>query len=127
MKVLEGLLYSENHEWVRVEGNKAYLGITDYAQHALGDIVYIELPEEEEEFDAEDSICTIESVKAASDIYTPVSGTVVEINEDLEDDPGAVNADPYENWIVCIELSNNSELEELMSPEEYKEYCEKEE
>lgn len=123
MKVVQGLYYSKNHEWVKVDEDKAYIGITDYAQHSLGDIVFVELPELDEEYNAEDTICTVESVKAASDIYTPVSGTCVEINEELEDDAALLNDDPYGKWIAAFELSNDSELEELMNAEEYEEFC----
>lgn len=127
MKIVEGLLYSNDHEWVKVEGNKAYVGITDYAQHALGEIVYIELPEVDDEFEKGDVFGVVESVKAASDSYLPVSGKVVEINEALEDSPELVNEDAFANWILQVELSDESELDELMSAEEYKEFCDKEE
>lgn len=127
MKTLEGLFYSKDHEWIKVEGEKTYVGITDYAQKALGDIVYIELPEEDDEFEAGDSMCTIESVKAASELFTPLTGKVIEINEDLEDNPASVNSEPYESWIVCLELSDTSELDEMMSAKEYENFCLKEE
>lgn len=126
MKVEKGLLYSEDHEWVKVEGEVAYLGISDYAQENLGDIVYVELPDIDDELEKEDSFSAVESVKAASDIYTPVSGKVVEVNEDLEDDPALLNSDPYANWIVKIELSNKAELDELMSGEDYEKFIEEE-
>jgi len=119
MKIVEGLLYTKDHEWIRVEGNKAYIGITDYAQEAMGDIVYVELPELDEEFDQEDTLCAIESVKAANDVFLPISGRVVEINEALEEEPEAVNEDPYENWIACVEMADESELKELMNAGEY--------
>lgn len=127
MKTVEGLLYSNDHEWVKVEGNKAYIGITDYAQHALGEIVYIELPEVDDEFEKGDVFGVVESVKAASDSYLPVSGKVVEVNEALEDSPELVNEDAFANWILQVELSDESELDGLMSAEEYKEFCDKEE
>ncbi len=127
MKVLEGLYYSKDHEWVRVEGNNAYIGITDYAQHALGEIVYVELPETEEEFEAGDVFSVVESVKAASDVYMPISGKVLETNGELDDSPQLVNEDPYESWIVMVEMINKSDLEELMDEAGYKEFCEKEE
>lgn len=126
MKVEKDLLYSEDHEWVKVEGDVAYLGISDYAQENLGDIVYVELPEVDDELEKEDSFSAVESVKAASDIYTPVSGKVLEVNEDLEDDPALLNADPYANWIVKLELSNKAELDELMSGEDYEKFIEEE-
>jgi glycine cleavage system H protein len=126
MKVVKGLHYTKEHEWLRVEGEKAYLGITDYAQHALGDIVYIELPEVDTEFNAGDSFGTIESVKAASDSYIPVDGKILEINEAVVDDPALVNADAFENWMICFEMSDASQLNELMDAEEYEAFCSKE-
>jgi glycine cleavage system H protein len=126
MKTIEGLFYSNDHEWVRVEGTKAYVGITDFAQHALGEIVYVELPEVDEEFSAGDVFSVIESVKAASDSYLPVSGKVLEVNEALEDSPQLINEDPYENWIVAVEMTDKSDLDNLMNEEEYKEFCSKE-
>ena len=119
MKVLSGLYYSEDHEWVRVEGKTAYIGISDYAQHEMGDIVYVELPDEEDEFEKGDSLGAIESVKAASDILIPVSGRVVAINDELEDAPEKVNEDAYEAWLIKIDLSNESELAGLMTAEKY--------
>ena len=127
MKVLEGLYYSKDHEWVRVEGNNAYIGITDYAQHALGEIVYVELPETEEEFEVGDVFSVVESVKAASDVYMPISGKVLEVNEELEDSPQLVNESPYESWIAMVEMINKNDLDELMDEVGYKEFCEKEE
>ncbi len=126
MKVLSGLFYTKDHEWVKVEGSAALVGVTDFAQHSLGSIVYVELPEIDEEFEAEDSFGTIESVKAASDMLMPVSGTVTEVNEELDNDPSLVNSDPYENWIIKITLSDASELDELMNAEEYEAYCNEE-
>ena len=126
MKVLSGLYYTKDHEWVKVEGSAALVGVTDFAQHSLGSIVYVELPEIDEEFEAEDSFGTIESVKAASDMLMPVSGTVTEVNEELDNDPSLVNSDPYENWIIKITLSDASELDELMNAEEYEAYCNEE-
>ncbi len=127
MKILEGLYYSNDHEWVKVEEEKAYVGITDYAQHALGEIVYVELPELDEEFEAGDVFSVVESVKAASDVYLPISGKIVEVNESLEDSPQLVNEDPYENWIAVVEMLDKLELDDLMDEVEYKEFCEKEE
>lgn len=124
-KVLDDLLYTEDHEWIKVEGNKAKIGITDHAQHELGDIVYVELPEEEDELAKGDVFGVIESVKAASDSFTPLSGTVTAINEALEDEPESVNADPYVAWMFELELSDTSELEGLMNAEAYKAFCEK--
>ncbi|SCZ81252.1 glycine cleavage system protein GcvH [Acidaminobacter hydrogenoformans] len=119
MNVVKGLYYSEDHEWVKVEGNKAKLGVTDHAAHQLGDIVYLELPEVGAELSAGDVFGVIESVKAASDSYSPVSGVVTAVNEELADGPEAINSDPYESWIFEIELSDASELEGLMSAEAY--------
>lgn len=126
MKLEKGLKYSKEHEWVRVEGNRAYIGITDFAQNALGDIVFVELPEIDLELEAEDILGVVESVKAASDIYTPVSGTVVEINEELNDSPEIINERPYEAWIAVIELKDASQLDNLMDEHEYEDFCSKE-
>lgn len=122
MKVVKGLLYSNDHEWVKVEGEEAYIGITDYAQEHLGDIVYVELPEVDDELAKEDSFSAVESVKAAADVYLPVSGKVVAVNEALEDDPALLNVDPYENWIIKVALTDKAELEELMSSEDYEKF-----
>ena len=119
MKVQSGLYYSKDHEWVRVEGNIAYIGISDYAQHELGDIVYVELPDEDDEFEKGDSLGTIESVKAASDILIPVSGRVIEINDELEDSPEKVNSEAYEAWLIKVELTSEAELKDLMNAEKY--------
>lgn len=122
MKVVAGLYYSNDHEWVKVEGEEAVIGISDYAQEHLGDIVYVELPEVDDELEKEDSFSAIESVKAAADVYIPVSGKVIAVNEALIDEPAALNADPYENWIIRVELKDKAELEELMSSEEYEKF-----
>lgn len=126
METKSGLFYSQDHEWVRVEGDKAYIGITDYAQHALGEIVYVELPSAGDELNAGDVFSVIESVKAASDSYLPVAGKVLEVNETLSDSPQLVNEDPYGSWIVMIEITDKAGLEDLMSEQEYKEFCDKE-
>lgn len=126
MNIVNGLLYTEEHEWVKVEGEKAYIGITDYAQKALGDIVFVELPEVDAEFNSGDAFGAIESVKAASDAYLPISGKVVEVNEAIADDPALLNQDPYENWMVCVEISSKDELEGLMNAEAYENFCSKE-
>lgn len=123
MKVLEGLYYSKEHEWVRVEGEKAYIGITDYAQHSLGDIVFVELPEVDNSFDQDEVLGVVESVKAASDLYTPVSCTILEMNEAVVDAPELLNQDPYNNHLVVVELTDSSELEGLMNSQEYEEFC----
>ncbi len=124
MKIVEGLKYSKDHEWVKVEGKLATIGITDYAQHLLGDIVYVELPEIGDQIGQHDSFGVVESVKAASDVYLPVSGTVVKINDALEAEPELVNADAFENWLICVEMDNQEELEELMDAAEYETICE---
>lgn len=126
-EIKEGLYYSDEHEWVRVDGEKAYIGITDFAQHQLGDIVFVELPELDSEFEAGESIGVIESVKAVSDMHTPVSGTVTAVNEGLEDAPESLNSNPYGEHIAVIKMSNNAELEKLMNSKEYADFCEKEE
>jgi glycine cleavage system H protein len=122
MKVLEDLLYTEDHEWIKVEGDEALIGLADYAQDSLGDIVYVELPDEDEEFDKEETFAAVESVKAASDVYMPVSGRIVEVNEALMDDPSLLNQDSYENWIVKIEILDKSELDDLMTSEDYEKF-----
>lgn len=127
MKVSKDLLYSNDHEWVRVEGEHAFIGISDFAQHQLGDIVYVELPELDDELEKEDSFSAIESVKAASDVYMPVGGTIVEVNEALLDDPALINSDPYENWLIKVTLSDQAELDELMTSEEYENFIAEEE
>lgn len=127
MKVAKDLLYSNDHEWVKVEGEFAFIGISDFAQNQLGDIVYVELPEVEDELEKEDSFSAIESVKAAADVYMPVGGTVVEVNEVLLDDPALINTEPYDNWIIKVTLSDKAELDELMTSEEYENFIAEEE
>ena len=124
-KVIEGLYYSESHEYVKVEGDIAFIGITDYAQHALGNVVYVDLPEVDDEVTAGEEFGAVESVKAASDIISPVSGTIVEVNDALDDQPELLNQDAYENWIIKVELSDKSELDALMDEKAYAEFCEK--
>ena len=126
-KVIEGLYYSESHEYVRVEGEYGYVGISDYAQHALGNIVYVDIPEVDDEVVAGEDFGAVESVKAASDLISPVSGTVVEVNEALEDEPELVNKDAFENWIIKVELSDKAELDNLMDAAAYEKFCENEE
>ena len=125
-KVIEGLYYSESHEYVRVEGDFGFIGITDYAQNALGNVVYVDMPEVDDEVEAGEEFGAVESVKAASDLYSPVSGTVVEINEALEDQPELINEDAFENWIIKVELSDKSELDALMDAAAYTAFCAKE-
>lgn len=122
-KVVEGLYYSESHEYVKVEGNFAYVGITDYAQHALGNVVYVDMPEVDDEVEAGEDFGAVESVKAASDLISPVSGTVVEVNEALEDKPELLNEDAFDNWIIKVELSDKAELDSLMDAKAYEEHC----
>ena len=124
-KVIEGLYYSESHEYVKVDGDQAYIGITDYAQHALGNVVYVDLPEVDDEITAGEEFGAVESVKAASDIIAPVSGTIVEVNSDLDDQPELVNQDAYENWIIKVELADKTELDNLMDANAYTAFCEK--
>lgn len=119
----ENLHYSKDHEWVEVDGEIATMGITDYAQHALGDVVYVELPKEGDSFDAHEVIGSVESVKAVSEIFTPLSGEVVEVNEDLNDTPESVNEDPYgKAWLIKIKMSNAGETDAMLSSEEYEEF-----
>jgi len=122
-KVIEGLYYSESHEYVKVEGEFGYIGITDYAQNALGNVVYVDMPEVDDEVEAGEEFGAVESVKAASDLNSPVSGTVVEVNEALEDTPELVNKDAFGNWIIKVELSDKSELDNLMDAAAYEEFC----
>ena len=122
-KVIEGLYYSESHEYVKVAGNVGYIGITDYAQHALGTIVYVDMPDVDDDVEMDEDFGAIESVKAASDLKSPVSGKVLEVNEALEDDPGLLNKDAFENWIIKVELTDTSELKDLMDAKAYEDFC----
>ena len=122
-KVIEGLYYSESHEFLKVEGNIGIIGITDYAQHALGNVVYVDMPDVDDEVEAGAEFGAVESVKAASDLNSPVSGTVVEVNEALEDTPELINQDAYANWIIKVEMSDESELENLMDAVAYEAFC----
>jgi glycine cleavage system H protein len=123
MEFPEGLKYSKEHEWVLVEGNTATIGITEFAQDELGDIVYVELPEVGEKIVKDDPFGAVESVKAVSDVYAPVSGSVLEINEVLPDNPETINDDPYgDGWMIRVELSDTDDLTDLMDAEEYAEY-----
>ena len=124
-KVIEGLYYSESHEYIRVEGDYGFVGITDYAQHALGNVVYVDMPDVDDEVEAGEEFGAVESVKAASDLISPVSGTVVEVNEALEDQPELINQDAFGTWIIKVELSDKSELDNLMDAAAYSEFCEK--
>ena len=119
-KIIDGLYYSESHEYVKVEGDFGFIGITDFAQHELGNVVYVDMPEVDDEVTAGEDFGAVESVKAASDLMSPVSGTVVEVNDALEDEPGLINKDAFENWIIKVELSDKSELDNLMDAAAYK-------
>ncbi|MBA3351814.1 MAG: glycine cleavage system protein GcvH [Blastocatellia bacterium] len=119
----ENLRYSKDHEWVNVDGDVASIGITDYAQHSLGDVVYVDMPRVGDKFGTHEAFGSVESVKAVSEIFTPVAGEVVEVNEGLNDTPEKVNSDPYgDAWFVKIKMANALELDAMLSGEEYKEY-----
>jgi glycine cleavage system H protein len=123
----EDLKYSKDHTWVRVEDDEGTIGITDFAQESLGDIVFVDVPEEEDEFEAGDEIAEVESTKATSSVITPVSGSVIEVNEDIEDSPDTINESPYgDGWIVRIKLSDPSELKGLMDAAAYQKFLEEE-
>lgn len=124
-KVIEGLRYSEDHEWVKVEGNVAVIGISDYAQKELGDITYADLPEVDDEVEAGGEFGALESVKASSELLSPVSGKVVEVNAELEDAPEKINEDAYSAWIIKVEMDDPAQVEALMDSEAYKAYSEK--
>lgn len=124
----DDIKYHREHTWVRVEGKHATVGITDYAQHQMGDIVYIDLPEIDTEVDADSELSEVESTKATSPVVSPVSGTVMEVNEDLADSPEIINEDPYGNgWLVVLEMSEPSELSDLMSKAQYEKFLKEEE
>jgi glycine cleavage system H protein len=120
--IRQDLRYSKEHEWIRVEGNVGVIGITDFAQHELGEIVYIELPAVGDTFQAHAQFGTVESVKAASDLFIPVGGKVIATNNDVEDAPDAINTTPYDAWMIKVEINDPSELDKLMSADEYKAY-----
>ena len=125
-KTIEGLFYSESHEWVKVDGETAIIGISDHAQQAMGNIVYVDMPEEEDEVTADEDFGAVESVKAASDLISPVSGVVVEVNEALADAPELLNKDAYENWIIKVKMDDPEELKNLMDAAAYEKFCENE-
>jgi len=125
-KTIEGLRYSETHEWVKIDGDIATVGITDFAQHALGDLSYVDMPEVDDEVTKDEEFGAVESVKAASDLISPVSGVVVEINEALEDAPELLNEDAFANWIIKVKVSDPAEIDSLMDAAQYSEFCEKE-
>ena len=126
-KTIEGLFYSESHEWVKVDGETAIIGISDHAQQAMGNIVYVDMPEEEDEVTTDEDFGAVESVKAASDLISPVSGVVVEVNEALADAPELLNKDAYENWIIKVKMDDPEELKNLMDAAAYEKFCENEE
>jgi len=119
-KIVEGLKYSESHEWVKVEGNVAIIGVSDFAQAEMGDITYVDMPEADDTMEAGEEFGALESVKASSELVCPVSGTVVEVNAELEDAPEKVNEDAYAAWIIKVEMSNPAELDALMDAAAYK-------
>lgn len=122
MSTPKELRYSEEHEWVKVEGERVRVGITEFAQHELGDIVFVELPEVGTEISADEPFGSVESVKTVSELYAPVSGKIVEVNEDLNDNPEFVNESPYEKaWMIVVEMSDSSELDKLLTAEQYEE------
>ena len=120
-KIAEGLLYSESHEWVKVDGNVAVIGVSDFAQEEMGDITYVDVPDVDDEIKAGEDFGALESVKASSELYSPVSGRVVEKKTEVEDSPELINEDPYSAWIIKVEMSDASELDALLSPEAYAE------
>jgi len=121
--VPEDLHYSKDHEWVRVDGDQAIIGITDYAQNSLGDVVYVELPKANDEFAANEAFGSVESVKAVSEVFTPIAGVVVKINEALADEPEVVNSDPYGNgWMIRLKMSNPGEVDSLLTAAEYEDF-----
>ena len=121
-KVVEGLLYSESHEWVKVDGNVAIIGVTDFAQSEMGDITYVDMPDVDDEFEAGDDFGALESVKTSSEVITPVSGKVIARNDALEDSPELINEDAYAAWSVKIEMSDSSELDSMMNAAQYSEF-----
>ena len=123
-KLIEGLYYSDSHEFVKVECEFGYVGITDYAQEQLGNVVYVDMPEEGDNVTAGEEFGAVESVKAASDLLSPVSGEVVEVNAALEDNPELINSDAFANWIIKVKLTNMAELDELLSAADYSKICE---
>lgn len=123
-KILNDRKYTDSHEWVKVDGDLALIGITDYAQHAIGDITYLDVPEVGDEVTQGDDFGAVESVKAASDLISPISGEVVDVNEELVDQPELINQDAYANWIIKVKLSDPSELDKLMDAEAYKQITE---
>lgn len=127
METVGNLLYSKDHEWLSVEGKQATVGITDYAQHALGEVVFVELPDVGRDYNADSVLCVVESVKAASEVYTPVSGKVIRVNVILTDKPELLNSKPYESWIAVLELTDPAHLDQLLDEAAYIALCAREE
>jgi len=123
-QIIENLLYTEDHEWIKVDGKTATIGITDFAQNSLGDIVFVELPDVDSEVEAGNTFGVVESIKSVSDLYTPISGKVVDKNSGVEETPESINQNAFESWLIKVELSDDSQLETLMSSEKYKIFCE---
>lgn len=124
-KILDDLLYTKEDEWVRVEGEEGVAGVTDYAQDALSDIVYLELPDVGDAFGTGDTFGVLESVKAAADLYMPIAGEITAVNEELPDTPEVINSDPYgEGWMIRFKISDSGELDDLMDADAYRQYCE---
>ena len=124
-RIVDGLFYTKEHLWVKAEGDDAIIGITDYGQHQLGDVVYVELPQVDSDVESGDKVASVESVKAAIDIFSPLTGKILSVNEDLKEDPSLVNTDPYgEGWIYEMKMSDPSELEDLMTSDDYRAYIE---
>lgn len=122
MNILENLKYTKDHEWVRIEGDEAYIGITDFAQHELGDIVFVDIPSEGSELDQEEVFGSIEAVKTVSDLFMPIGGEVIEFNEKIDADPALINSDPYgDGWIIKVKIANPAQADELLSAAQYKE------
>ncbi len=122
MKILENLKYTKDHEWIKIEGEEAYIGITDFAQHELGDIVFVDIPSEGSELDQEEIFGSIEAVKTVSDLFMPIGGEVLEFNDKIDADPALINSDPYgEGWIIKVRITNPSQADGLLSAAQYKE------
>jgi len=118
-KIIDGLLYSESHEWVKMDGDVAIIGVSDFAQSEMGEITYVDMPSEGDEIAQGEDFGALESVKAASELYSPVSGEVVAVNESLEDNPGLINEDAYENWIIKVKVKDSGELDSLLGASDY--------
>jgi glycine cleavage system H protein len=127
MKTIKGLLYTKEHEWIKTEGNRVFIGITDFAQEALGGIVFVELPKVGTQLSAGVVLGTVESVKTVSDVYSPVAGKVIEVNSILEDEPEKLNEAPFENWLAVLEVKSEVPIEGLMDAAGYEAFCKEEE